>query len=132
MSDAPKDLTAERLAELRSQHQAWADYYAQLAGNPFPDVLRHRDHVSLFDELQRRRASDRWIPWKSGDALPEGQDASLRWHQYWITVGPGYYGELFTTTSDIRAFEGRGVRAYWSRPLPPPFDSSIAASKEGE
>jgi hypothetical protein len=110
MTDAMTDVTDEFIAEM--------------SRSDVDTTIR-----SMAREIQRRRASDRWVPWKSGDDLPEGRDASLRWHQYWVTLGPSHYDEeqFFASTSDIRAFEGRGVRAYWSRPLPAPFDSSMGA-----
>jgi hypothetical protein len=119
MSDAPKDLTDERLAELTGQllveFAGWAGF-------------RERPAMSfthwLVVQLQRRRASDRWIPWKPGDALP-----AKGW--YWTTQDDGVATVCEMLANGWRSGAWK-VIAYLPRPLPAPFDSSIAASKEGE
>jgi hypothetical protein len=109
------DVSDERLAELIYLREQMI----KISGGDSFDGL---DTLDAFRELQRRRASDRWIPWKPltfSDTLPPD-------NLYWVAMRvnnehPIYYGAF-------RADDHWGHRcviAYWSRPLPAPFDFSM-------
>jgi hypothetical protein len=123
MSDAPKEVTDDwLLGELIK------------FSNPlvYKDEWHTNVHRALY-ELKRRRASDRWIP--VSERLPEAKGhvliarAEPRRPEWPPMTSIAYFrgGKDFFVGQTERA---ENVLAW--RPLPPPFDSSIAASKEGE
>jgi hypothetical protein len=71
----------------------------------------------------------RWVPWKPGDALPAHGE-------YWVTSERGGTDRL--SVYAVRAESNRnpaddwawyGVIAYWSAPLPPPYQPDVAGGK---
>jgi hypothetical protein len=81
---------------------------------------------SMAREIQRRRASDRWVPWKPGDVLPahdlypviiqdftphtDGNNQGTPWNAY---ATPAYFECGY-----------KRVIAYWPTPVAT-FDSSM-------
>jgi hypothetical protein len=112
MTDAMTDVTDERLAELIYLREQMI----KISGGDSFDGL---DTLDAFRELQRRRASDRWIPWSVGDVLPADG-------LYWVTFDKNF-GVAMCDARVPRLFLFDSVTAYWSRPLPDPFDSSMGA-----
>jgi hypothetical protein len=100
MTDAMTDVTDEFIAEM--------------SRSDVDTTIR-----SMAREIQRRRASDRWIPWSVGDALPADG-------LYWVTFDKNF-GVAMCDARVPRLFLFDSVTAYWSRPLPDPFDSSMGA-----
>jgi hypothetical protein len=118
-SDAMTDVTDERLAEFcgdpYEEFLALESYKGQGKGWEQPSFIVTDEIRAMARELlQRRRASDRWIPWKRW-GTPQPQPDQL----YWCATFTGYEGVFGEDFYPV------GVTAYWSRPLPAPFDSSM-------
>lgn len=129
----------EELIELRSSPRP-ADHAEVVAGlrkilrhvaDEIPTAYRPSDEISA-DQLAlsraitalESRAEGRWVEWKSGDALPaEGM--------YWVTrewqtregkdVRDASYAH--SANADDWEYSRAPVRAYWSIPLPPPYEA---------
>jgi len=100
--------------------------YASAGGNQaeYERLLVHaRTLRAMAEQVASDAEVDRWVPWKPGDALP-----AQPYRNYLVTQAPKDSSAPFLWECTAVDFNERTL-AYWSRPLPPPYEPPSTAEK---
>jgi hypothetical protein len=126
-SAATDEVSEERLKDLIRVAEGRVENARILGLQVIAQELRN-DALAALRELQRRRAVEsdgEWVAWKRGDGGPPKV-----W--YWTTQDDGVATVCERCANGWRSAAWK-VIAYWSCPLPPPYDpaSALEAAAKG-